>query len=137
MPVLFAARDGSAVGVAHAGWRGLAAGVLEETVARLGVAPSELLAWLGPAISAQHFEVGEEVRTAFLERDPGAGVAFSANPRGRWQCDLTALARRRLGALGVAAVSDSSRCTYGDPARFYSFRRDGRCGRTAALIWLR
>jgi polyphenol oxidase len=137
MPVLFAARDASAVGVAHAGWRGLAAGVLEETVARLGVPPGELLAWLGPAISAQHFEVGEEVLTAFLERDPGAGGAFSANPRGRWQCDLAALARRRLGALGVTAVSGGSWCTCGDPARFYSFRRDGRCGRMAALIWLR
>jgi polyphenol oxidase len=136
MPVLFAARDASAVGVAHAGWRGLAAGVLEETVARLGVPPRELLAWLGPAISARHFEVGEEVRAAFLERDPAAGGAFIANSRGRWQCDLVALARRRLAALGLTAVSGGSWCTYGEPARFYSFRRDGRCGRMAALIWL-
>ncbi len=136
MPVLFAARDACAVAVAHAGWRGLAAGVLEETVARLGVRPRELLAWLGPAISARHFEVGEEVRTAFLERDPGAGAAFSANSRGRWQCDLAALARRRLAALGPIAVSGGTWCTYGDPARFFSFRRDRRCGRMAALIWL-
>ena len=136
MPVLFAASDASAVGVAHAGWRGLAAGVLEETVSRLGVPPSELLAWLGPAISARHFEVGEEVRTAFLARDPASGGAFSANPRGRWQCDLAALARRRLAALGLTAISGGTWCTYGDSARFYSFRRDGRCGRMAALIWV-
>jgi len=135
MPVLFAARDGSAVAVAHAGWRGLAAGVLEATVAHLQVAPAELIAWLGPAISARHFEVGDEVRAAFIASDPGAAAAFAANTRGRWQCDLTALARRRLAALGLTAVSGGSWCTYADPARFFSFRRDGRCGRMAALIW--
>jgi YfiH family protein len=136
MPVLFAARDASAVAVAHAGWRGLAAGVLEATVERLGVAAGELVAWLGPAISAQHFEVGAEVRAAFLERDAGAAAAFTANARGRWQCDLAALARRRLAALGVREVSGGGWCTYADPARFFSFRRDGRCGRMAALVWL-
>ena len=136
LPVLFAARDASAVGVAHAGWRGLAAGVLEETVAHLGVAPGELIAWLGPAISARHFEVGDEVRAAFIASDRGAAGAFAANARGRWQCDLAALARRRLGALGLTEVSGGTWCTYADPARFFSFRRDGRCGRMAALIWL-
>ena len=136
MPVLFAARDGSAVAVAHAGWRGLAAGVLEATVARLGLAPDRLLAWLGPAISVRHFEVGEEVRAAFLAADAGAHGAFVANARGRWQCDLAVLARRRLSALGLAEVAGGSWCTYADPARFFSFRRDGRCGRMAALIWL-
>jgi purine-nucleoside/S-methyl-5'-thioadenosine phosphorylase / adenosine deaminase len=136
LPVLFAARDASAVGVAHAGWRGLAAGVLEATVAKLGVLPANLCAWLGPAISARHFEVGGEVREAFLARDPGSGAAFELNARGRWQCDLAALARRRLKALGVAEVSGGRWCTYGDSARFFSFRRDGRCGRMAALIWL-
>jgi YfiH family protein len=136
LPVLFAARDGSAVGVAHAGWRGLAAGVLEATVAALAAAPEELIAWLGPAISARHFEVGSEVRQAFLERDPGASGAFTPNDRGRWQCDLGALAQRRLAALGVAEVSGGGCCTYADPVRFFSFRRDGRCGRMAALIWL-
>jgi YfiH family protein len=136
MPVLLAARDASVVAVAHAGWRGLAAGVLEETVARLGVAAQELIAWLGPAISARHFEVGDEVRAAFLERDPAASDAFAPNARRRWQCDLTALARRRLAALGVTEVSGGIWCTYTDPARFFSFRRDGRCGRMAALIWL-
>ena len=136
LPVLLAARGGSAVAVAHAGWRGLAAGVLEATVAALGAAAGELVAWLGPAISQRHFEVGEEVRAAFLSSDPDAGGAFIANARGRWQCDLAALARRRLGALGVTAVSGGTWCTYADPARFFSFRRDGRCGRMAALIWL-
>jgi len=136
MPVLFAARDASAVALAHAGWRGLAAGVLEATLARLGVAAGELIAWLGPAISARHFEVGDEVRTAFLERDRGAAAAFTGNARGRWQCDLAALARRRLSALGVTEISGGSWCTYADPGRFFSFRRDGRCGRMAALIWL-
>jgi len=136
MPVLFAARDASAVAVAHAGWRGLSAGVLEATVAKLGVARGELVAWLGPAISARHFEVGAEVRAAFLDGDPGAAAAFAPNERGRWQCDLGALARRRLAALGVAEVSGGTWCTYADPARFFSFRRDGRCGRMAAVIWL-
>jgi YfiH family protein len=136
LAVLLAARDASAVAVAHAGWRGLAAGVLEATVAALGGASGDLIAWLGPAISQPHFEVGAEVRRAFIERDPGGDSAFTANARGRWQCDLAALARRRLGALGVTAVSGGSWCTYADPARFFSFRRDGRCGRMAALIWL-
>jgi purine-nucleoside/S-methyl-5'-thioadenosine phosphorylase / adenosine deaminase len=136
LPVLFAARDASAVAVAHAGWRGLAAGVLEATVARLGVAAGELIAWLGPAISARHFEVGSEVRAAFLAADRGAAAAFTQNERGRWQCDLAALARQRLAALGVTEVSGGAWCTYADPARFFSFRRDGRCGRMAALVWL-
>lgn len=136
MPVLFAARDASVVGVAHAGWRGLAAGVLEATVARLGVPPAGLIAWLGPAISARHFEVGSEVRAAFVARDAGAADAFAANARGRWQCDLVALARRRLAALGIVSVSGGEWCTHSDRERFFSFRRDGQCGRMAALIWL-
>jgi polyphenol oxidase len=136
MPVLFAARDASVVGVAHAGWRGLSAGVLEATVARLGVPPAELVAWLGPAIGAHHFEVGAEVRAAFVARNGGAAQAFAGNARGRWQCDLTALARGRLATLGIAAVYGGEWCTYADRERFFSFRRDGQCGRTAALIWL-
>jgi YfiH family protein len=136
MPIFLAARDASAIGVAHAGWRGLAAGVLEATVAKLAVAPGEVIAWLGPAISMRHFEVGDEVREAFLAQDPGASGAFARNERSRWQCDLGALARRRLTRLGVCAVTGGTWCTYADPARFFSFRRDGRCGRMAALIWL-
>jgi polyphenol oxidase len=136
MPVLFAARDASAVAVAHAGWRGLAAGVLEQTVASLGLPPAGLIAWLGPAISARHFEVGGEVRAAFLAHDPDAKAAFVANVRGRWQCDLATLARRRLAAFGIAEISGGEWCTFADPTRFFSFRRDGRCGRMAALVWL-
>ena len=136
MPVLFAARDGSAVGAAHAGWRGLAGGVLEETVRKLAVSPQQLIAWLGPTIGQGNFEVGEEVRSAFVLRDPDAASAFETNARGRWQCDLYALARRRLSALGVQDVFGGGWCTYADAARFFSFRRDGQCGRMAALVWM-
>jgi polyphenol oxidase len=136
LPVLFASLRGDAVAVAHAGWRGLAAGVLEATVARFGIDPSELLAWLGPAIGPQHFEVGGEVRAGFLAHDPGAARAFVPNDRGRWLCDLRALARQRLRDTGVDAVYGVDSCTYSDPGRFFSYRRDGRCGRMAALIWL-
>lgn len=135
MPVLFAAADGSAIGAAHAGWRGLAAGVLEETLLAMRTPPAELLAWLGPAIGQANFEVGEEVRDAFLRADAGASSAFVVNPRGRWQCDLYGLARRRLAALGVTSFYGGGWCTYADPGLFFSYRRDGRCGRMAALIW--
>jgi YfiH family protein len=135
LPVLLAPRDGSAVAAAHAGWRGLAAGVLEATVRRLALEPRNLIAWLGPAIGPAHFEVGEEVRRAFLAHDGAAACAFAANARGRWQCDLAGLARQRLAALGVAAHFGGSWCTYAEASRFFSYRRDGRCGRMAALIW--
>ncbi len=135
LPVLLAARDGSAVAAAHAGWRGLAGGVLESALRALGVPAAQVLAWLGPAIGPEHFEVGEEVRVAFTRTDPGAAAAFTANARGRWQCDLYALARRRLRALGVTSLYGGRWCTYADPQRFFSYRRDGRCGRMAALIW--
>ncbi|HWW80289.1 MAG TPA: peptidoglycan editing factor PgeF [Steroidobacteraceae bacterium] len=136
MPVLFAARDGSAIGAAHAGWRGLAGGVLEETVRKLAVPPRQLIAWLGPTIGQGHFEVGDDVRSAFVLRDPNAASAFETNVRGRWQCDLYALARRRLSALGVQDVFGGGWCTYADAERFFSFRRDGQCGRMAALVWM-
>ena len=136
MPVLFAARDGTAVGAAHAGWRGLAGGVLEETVRKLAVPPQQLIAWLGPTIGQSHFEVGDDVRSAFVLRDPDAASAFETNARGRWQCDLYALAKRRLSALGVQDVFGGGWCTYADAARFFSFRRDGQCGRMAALVWM-
>jgi YfiH family protein len=135
LPVLLAARDGSAVAAAHAGWRGLAAGVLEATVKRLAAEPRDLLAWLGPGIGAAHFEVGAEVPQAFLAQDAAAVDEFAANTRGRWQCDLAGLARRRLAGLGIGAVFGGKWCTYGDASRFFSYRRDGRCGRMAALIW--
>ena len=134
MPVLFAARDGSAVGAAHAGWRGLAGGVLEETVRCLPVPAVQLIAWLGPTIGQDHFEVGDEVRAAFMSHDPDAAFSFEANARGRWQCDLYALARRRLVALGVRDIFGGGWCTYTDAERFFSYRRDGQCGRMAALV---
>lgn len=136
MPVLFAAEDGSAVGAAHAGWRGLCAGVLEETVARMGVPPSTLLAWLGPAIGPRAYEVGDEVRAAFLERDANAASAFAATRPGHWLLDLYAVARQRLAALGVGRVTGGAHCTHAEAARFYSYRRDGATERMAALIWI-
>jgi YfiH family protein len=136
MPVLFAARDGSVVGAAHAGWRGLAGGVLEATIGRLGVGAGELIAWMGPAIGPKHFEVGEDVRAVFTATDAGAASAFVANARGRWQCDLYALARRRLSALGVRGIYGGGWCTFAEASRFFSYRRDGQCGRMAALIWI-
>jgi len=135
LPVLFASRDGRRIGAAHAGWRGLAAGVLENTVAALGVAPGELTAWLGPAILQANFEVGPDVRDAFVGGDAGAARYFLPNPRGRWQADLVGLARRRLGTLGVNDVGGGEWCTVADPRRFFSHRRDGKGGRMAALIW--
>src|SRR6185312_10954615 len=108
---------------------------LESTVLAMKVPAGELIAWMGPAIGPAHFEVGEEVRAAFLAADSGASAAFAANVRGRWQCDLYALARRRLAALGVSSVHGGGWCTYTGAERFFSYRRDGRCGRMAALIW--
>lgn len=134
LPVLLCAADASAVAAAHAGWRGLAAGVLESAVAALpGQAP--LMAWLGPCIGAASYEVGEEVRSAFVDADAGAAVAFEASRRGHWLCDLTALARRRLAAAGVEQIHGGGFDTRTD-ARFYSYRRDGAAsGRFASLIW--
>jgi YfiH family protein len=136
LPVLFCDRGGTVVAAAHAGWRGLADGVLEATAARMGAAPADLLAWLGPAIGPDHFEVGDEVRAAFVAVDRGAADAFVPTRPGRWLADLYALARRRLAAVGVGQVFGGGLCTACDPERFYSFRRDGRTGRMASLIWL-
>jgi YfiH family protein len=136
MPVLLAALDGSVIGAAHAGWRGLAAGVLEATIDAMRVPGAQLCAWLGPAIGARHFEVGSEVREQFLAADAGAVAAFSANERGRWQCDLAWLARRRLQRAGLTRIAGAGLCTYAEAARCYSYRRDGRTGRMAALLWL-
>ena len=137
LPVLFCTRDGSEIAAAHAGWRGLAAGVLENTVAALRSRPAELLAWFGPAISQPNFEVGDEVREAFMAQDPGAGRCFAANERGRWQADLYALGRRRLAAVGVTAIYGGDWCTYADTARFHSYRRDPDCGRMVSFIALK
>ena len=136
LPVLFATRRGDAVAAAHAGWRGLAAGVLEATIAALAVPGPDLSAWLGPAIGPDRFEVGAEVRQAFLQADAGCAAAFRPNARGRWLCDLAGLARRRLAAAGVTAIADGTACTYSDAMRFYSHRREAPTGRMAALLWL-
>lgn len=136
LPVLFASRRGDEVAAAHAGWRGLAAGVLEATLAAMRTAPHGLLAWLGPAIGQPAFEVGDEVRSAFLDRSPDQARFFRRNERGRWQADLAGLARHRLEQAGVD-VSGGGHCTLADPGRFYSYRRDGECGRMASLVWIR
>lgn len=136
LPVLFCDRAGSRVAAAHAGWRGLAGGVLEATLDALAVAPEDVLAWLGPAIGPQAFEVGAEVREAFMAVHPQAAEAFvaSVNP-GRYMADIYQLARIRLAARGVTAVYGGGFCTYSDP-RFYSYRRAAQTGRFASLIWL-
>ena len=137
MPVFLCDSGGSAVAVAHAGWRGLAGGVLEATVRAMGVPPHRLLAWLGPAIGPRHFEVGEDVVEAFAANDAGAAGGFRPYPGrdGKWLCDLPWLARRRLADAGVGAVSGGQHCTVSD-ARLYSHRRDrGVSGRMAAVIW--
>ena len=137
LPVFLCDRAGTRVAVAHAGWRGLAAGVLEAAVAALGGDPGDLLAWLGPAIGPGTYEVGGDVASAFAER---SGPDFSAAfvPSGdRWRLDLYAAARLKLAHAGVRSVYGGGLCTYSDPERFYSFRRDGVTGRMASLIWLR
>lgn len=136
LPVLFCSRDGTRVAAAHAGWRGLAAGILDNTVRLLSVPGKELLAWMGPAISQPAFEVGDDVRSVFLARDSGAAPAFAPNARQRWQCDLYELARRNLAQLGVHDVYGGDHCTHAEAERFFSFRRDGQCGRMATLIWV-
>lgn len=144
LPVLFALRDGAAVGAAHAGWRGVVGGVLEATVAAMcagtGAAPGDLQAWIGPGIGPRRFEVGEDVLIAF-GRSPDAPdverFVPTADARGqrRWLADLPRLARERLGAAGVACITDSGLCTVEDPSRFFSHRRDRIGGRMAVAIW--
>ena len=135
LPVFICADDGSAVGIAHAGWRGLAGGVIEATVASLAVPPSSLIAWLGPSIGQRSYEVGDEVRTAFLQSDAAAAEAFEPTRPGHWLCNLSALARQRLAAAGVERISGGDFDTFSD-ARFYSYRRERETGRFASLIWL-
>lgn len=135
LPVLFCADDGSAVAVAHAGWRGLAAGVLEATIASLRMAPSRLIVWIGPAIGGASYEVGDEVRAAFVDAEAGATEAFVATRAGHWCCDLPALARRRLAVAGVDRVQGGAFDTFRD-ARFYSYRRSRETGRFATLAWI-
>ncbi len=136
VPVLLADRAGTAVAVAHAGWRGLASGIVEKTIARMALPPERLLAFLGPGIGPRAFEVGADVRDAFLVRDPQSGEAFAPRTPGKWLADLFSLVRRQLAAAGVENVYGGGLCTHSDARRFYSYRRDRETGRMAALIWI-
>jgi YfiH family protein len=134
LPVLFAERTGNVIAVAHAGWRGLSHGVLENTVAAMGIDPGDIIAWLGPAIGMNAFEVGEDVVEAFA----GSGVreGLAPNGRGKWNADLHAIARARLERSGVRSISGAGYCTFTDSALFFSYRREQETGRMAALIWI-
>lgn len=136
LPVLLADSEAKAVGIAHAGWRGLADGVIESTVSRLGVPADRLVAFLGPAIGAARYEVGPEVREVFVSRDPAATAAFAPGRPGKYSADLYLLARQRLAKTGIMAVFGGGYCTYSEVDRFFSYRRDGPTGRMASLIWI-
>jgi len=136
LPVLLAHRGGRAIGIAHAGWRGLAAGVVEAALARMAVPPAEVVAWLGPAIGPRAYEVGRDVHDAFVACDAGAAAAFAPNGNGKFLADLYALARRRLAAAGVMSVSGGGFCTHAEGDRFYSYRREKTTGRFASLVWM-
>jgi YfiH family protein len=139
LPVLLCDRAGSVVAAAHAGWRGLASGVLEATVAAMQVQPEGILAWMGAAIGPQAFEVGDEVREAFVSQHAEAAAAFLPHPAsspGKWLADIYQLARIRLAHAGVQAIHGGGRCTFSEADSFFSYRRDGVTGRMAALIWL-
>ncbi|MGE5492866.1 MAG: peptidoglycan editing factor PgeF [Actinomycetota bacterium] len=136
LPVLLCDRAGTVVAAAHAGWRGLAAGVIEATVAAMDRPGDELLAWLGPAIGPDAFEVGDEVRAAFVAQDSRAAAAFVPGAPGKWLADIWLLARQRLAALGIHGVWGGGQCTVADRQRFFSYRRDGVTGRMGTFIWL-
>ncbi|MCA3070731.1 MAG: peptidoglycan editing factor PgeF [Rhodocyclaceae bacterium] len=137
MPVLLCSEDGLRVGAVHCGWRGLAGGAIENTLAAMGVDGQRIIAWLGPAIGPAAFEVGADVRDAFLAADPSDAAAFVPSPTlpGKWHADLFALGRRRLARAGVERVHGGGLCTVSDPDRFFSYRRDKVTGRMAALVW--
>jgi polyphenol oxidase len=136
LPLLLCDQQGSVVGAAHAGWKGLAAGVVEATVQAMDVKPQNLMAWMGPAISQQAFEVGSEVRAVFVHADPRAAAAFIPGQYGKWLADLYVLTRLRLNALGITQIYGGDFCTYRERERFFSYRRDGVNGRMGAFIWL-
>lgn len=135
LPVLFCNTSGTEVAAAHAGWRGLVAGMLEATVAAMQSPPETLLAWLGPAAGAARYEVGDEVRQAFLDVDATAASAFTPTRPGHYRIDMVAIARQRLQSVGVTQVFGGNECTISD-IRFYSHRREQRTGRMASLIWM-
>ena len=135
LPILLTDRAGSCVAAAHAGWRGLAGGVIANTVARMPAAPADLFAWIGPGIGPAAFEVGDDVLHAFCDNAPEHRTAFAALRPGKWLCDLPALARAALSCAGLTQIYGGTDCTAADPRRFYSYRRDKITGRMAALIW--
>jgi YfiH family protein len=135
LPVVFASADGVEIAAAHAGWRGLLNGVLEATVKAMKTPPADIVAWLGPAISQGAFEVGHEVRDAFVACDADSARHFLPNSRERWQADLRGLARRRLASVGIDAVGDSERCTFKEKDAYFSYRREGECGRMATFVF--
>lgn len=140
LPVLFCSKDGTVVGAAHAGWRGLLAGVLENCVSKLGVPSERVVAWLGPRIGDSAFEVGAEVREQFVQNDSDNAKFFKpSRNEGKYLCSLAGIAKQRLVKMGILSsnIADSNLCTYSDPARFYSYRRDGQTGRMATLVWIR
>lgn len=137
LPILLCDEDGTVVGAAHAGWKGLAAGVIEATVEKMGVAPQKLMTWLGPAIGPHAFEVGADVRDAFMAHDANAVAAFvPLAAEGKYRADIVRLARQRLNALGINRVYGGTFCTYHQKDKFFSFRRDGVTGRMGTFIWL-
>jgi YfiH family protein len=136
LPILLCAANGTEVAAVHAGWRGLASGIVEQTVRAMRTAPEDLLVWVGPAAGPLRYEVGADVRDAFLASSTAAAGLFSATRPGHWLCDLPGLARARLASVGVDRVSGGQHCTISDSDHFYSHRRDGRCGRMATLVWI-
>ncbi|MCR6663523.1 MAG: peptidoglycan editing factor PgeF [Luteimonas sp.] len=138
LPVVFAAKDGSEIAAAHAGWPGLSKGMLEATLDAMRTPAADVVAWIGPAAGPSRYEVGRNVFDAFVSHDAGAAVHFAATREGHWLADLPALARRRLVASGmhVVDIHGGDLCTISDPARFFSHRRDGRSGRIATIAWI-
>ena len=136
LPVLFCNKQGTQVAAAHAGWHGLADGILESTIEAMNKKPDELMAWMGPAIGAKVFEVGDEVRDAFTKGLPQAEQAFTQTKPGHWLADMYLLARQRLEQKGIMDIYGGGYCTHTEKDRFYSYRRDGKTGRMASLIWI-
>lgn len=135
LPVLLCSSDGSEIAAIHAGWRGLAGGIIETTIATMSSRADDLYAWFGPAISQDAFEVGTEVRDAFVDNYSDAASCFVANQRGRWQADLYGLARQQLRNAGVSVLCGGGWCTFGDDSRFFSYRRDGDTGRMVSFVY--
>lgn len=136
LPLLMTNRQGTVVAAVHAGWKGLASGVIERAIDSMACDAKDILVWLGPAIGPNHFEVGEDVYAAFVDKNTAANSAFVSVSDGKWLCNLYRLARQCLSAYGILSVTGGDLCTYSDAERFFSYRRDGVTGRMASLIWM-